>query len=107
MNFIALEISLDLIRALREPLKRIAQHDANLAEQMRDALRSVPGNLAEGRRRVGKDRPHHFRIAAGSADEALTGARTAEAFGYIDAESIAPALTVGDRLLGMLWSLTR
>ena len=46
-------------------------HDGDLARQIRRAALSVPANLAKGRRRTGRDRGYHWRIAAGSAEEVL------------------------------------
>ena len=48
---------------------RVAAEDAKLAQQMTDALNSIPSNIGEGNRRLGKDRIDHFTVAAGSAGE--------------------------------------
>lgn len=69
--------------------------------------RASPLNLAEGRRRHGKDRIHLWRVAAGSADEVVAGLRVAEAFGYVKPATGAEALALCDRVLAMLWRLTR
>jgi four helix bundle protein len=66
----------------------------------------VPLNLAEGRRRVGKDRLHHFRIAAGSAAEVRVALLVARAWGDLEARDVEEALLLLDRLLAMLWRLT-
>jgi len=106
MQFHALEVALLCIRQLREPLRRLQARDPRLARQIRDAANSVTLNLGEGRRRRGADRTHHYRIAAGSADEVLVGLRAAEAWGHVDSRSVAPALESLDRLLAMLFRLT-
>ena len=54
----------------------------------------------------GRDRLHHFRIAAGSADELQQAIRLAEAWGYAPQERIAPSLELIDRVLAMLHRLT-
>jgi hypothetical protein len=69
MRFETLELSIDLIRKLRQPMARLRTRDAELSGQIRAAASSVALNLAEGRKRTGKDRLHHWRVAAGSADE--------------------------------------
>jgi four helix bundle protein len=105
-KFIALELSLDAIRALRAGLPRIKKEDSELARQLRSALASVSLNLGEGRRRRGTDRKYHYTVAAGSADEALTCLRVAEAFGYLKLEEVQDVLAILDRVLAILWRLT-
>ena len=105
-RFRALEISLETIRGLREPVAVIRRRSERLAVQVEMAATSVALNLAEGSRRAGKDRLHHFRIAAGSAAEVRCGLRVAEAWGYLDEESIAGSLERLDALLAILWSLS-
>ena len=68
-RFEVYEMALQMIRSLRPAVERIRQHDRDLAAQLKRAGSSVPGNIAEGARRVGQDRLHHYRIAAGSAGE--------------------------------------
>ncbi len=82
-NFQALELSIQAVRSLRQPLARIRSRDPDLHRQMRKALASVPLNLSEGRRRVGKDRLHHWRIALGSLDEARTSLRVPKSPSYV------------------------
>lgn len=106
MNFEAFDISLQLIAALRTPIERLQQHDAALASQLRRSASSVPLNLSEGRRRIGKDRLHYWRIAAGSADETRAALAVAQAWGYLDSQSTAQALALLDRVLAMLWRMT-
>jgi four helix bundle protein len=71
-------------RAFRPIIEAVMPRDKDLASQMRRAVTSAPLNTAEGNRRIGGDRVHAFRVAAGEAEEALTGARAAFALGYID-----------------------
>ena len=105
-RFETLEVSLDLVRAIRPWMEAIRRRDAELARQIRDAASSACLNLGEGRRRAGKDRTYHYRIAAGSADEATVGLRLAEAWGHVSEASILAPLKINDRLQAMLWSLT-
>jgi len=106
MPFDAFEIALALIRSLRRPLAKIAQHDKSLADQIREAVASAALNLCEGQCRTGRDQAHLWRIAHGSAQETLGGARVAEAFGYVGPEDLAESLALADRLLAMCWRLT-
>ena len=106
MTFEALEISLRLIRSLRRPLVLIRKHDPKEHDDIRRAAGSVAHNLSEGRRRRGKDRIHHWRIAAGSAEEVGTGLRVAESWGFLTPEDIEESMSLVDRLLAMCWRMT-
>jgi four helix bundle protein len=106
MAFLAMEVAIEMVRQLREPLEAISQHDGDLASQLRRAAASVPLNLAEAGRRVGRDRFHQFRVASGSAAEVTACLQVAEAFGYVEIGSVAGALRSADRVCAMTWSLT-
>ncbi len=106
MNFDALEISLQLIQALRAPAQKLQQIDRDETNQLRRAASSVAHNVSEGRRRAGKDRVHLWRVAAGSADEVRTSVRVALAWGWLEQDEVASALVLVDRVLAMLWKLT-
>jgi len=105
-GFDVLDVSLEWIAALRSTVQRLQRCDADLARQLRKAASSVPLNIGEGRRRQGKDCIHHWRIAAGSADEAQRCLLVAQAWGYVKAEDLARPLELADRILAMLWRLT-
>jgi four helix bundle protein len=105
-RFQALDLSLQVIRNLGQPLRKTRAQDRRLAEQLQAAASSVALNLGEGRRRTGKDRLHHWRVAAGSAEETLTCLRVAEAWGYLGPSDMEKALRLLDRVLAILWRLT-
>ena len=104
--FQTLEVSLDLVRSLRRPVERLRGRDRGLSDQIRRAASSVSLNLAEGRRRSGADRLHHWRIAAGSAEEVRIALRVALAWGDLQSAEVSEALQFLDRLLAMAWRLT-
>ena len=104
-RFDAFEVAIETIGALAPLVAVIRQHDAELVRQVVRAANSVAANVAEGNRRVGKDRLHFFRIAAGSADEVVAHLRVARAWGWID--QAEQALGLLDRELAMLYRLTR
>jgi four helix bundle protein len=104
--FQALEVSLELVRSLRRPVERLRVRDRDLSDQIRRAASGISLNLAEGRRRAGGDRAHHWRIAAGSAEEVRTALRVAVAWGDLSAAEVSEAFLLLDRLLAMLWRLT-
>ena len=105
--FDAFEVSLELVRALRTPCAVIRRADPKLYTQIRAAATSIPLNLAEGRRRSGKDRKHLWRVAAGSAAEVRAALLTAEAWGDLQPRHAGQSLALIDRVLAMTWAMTR
>ena len=105
-RFHALSVALELIGAVRPILSKVEKRDSGLAKQLRSALTSIPLNLSEGNRRLGKDRTHLWSIAAGSADEARTCLLIALAWEYVEQATLEEPLELLDRVLAMLWRLT-
>ena len=99
-------MAIEIIGALKALVPMIRAHDAEAARQIVRAASSIAANVAEGNRRVGRDKAHMFRIAAGSADEVRAHLRVARAWGWIDREA-EQALGLLDRELAMLYRLTR
>ena len=56
--------------------------------------------------RVGKDRLHLFRVAAGSADEVRTSLLVAQAWGSFEPAAAEEALGLVDRVLAMTYRLS-
>lgn len=106
MAFKVLEAAEAMVRELRPVVPVVARVDGSLADQLRRAATSVPLNIAEGNGRQGKDRRHHFCVAAGSAREVRAALGVAEAWGYLPAQATAGALAEADKVLAMLWRLT-
>ena len=76
------EVALRLARAVGVEGGRIAQHDRDLARQMRRAMASVVLNIAEGSGCCGGTRRQRYLDALGSARETLAALELAEAIGY-------------------------
>lgn len=106
MNFQALEVALELVKALVPLIAKVARHSKAEAAQLDDAGNSIVRNLSEGRRRLGKDRTYHWSVAAGSADEVYGSLRLSIAKGWLDTAESAYALNLDDRILAMTWRLT-
>ena len=103
--FIAYNVSLDLIRSLRSVVAPIKARSRELSDQIERAATSVVLNLAEGSRRIGGDKRRFYAIANGSAIEVKAALDVADAWGWtVDA---AASRKILDRLLGLLWALTR
>ena len=106
MAFHALDVTLLFLSALADIDAQLMRRDPDLARQLRRAGSSIALNLAEGRKRVGRDRLHCFRIAAGSADEVTAALDVALAWAAISGTQRA-ALDAGlDRVRAMCWRLT-
>ena len=84
MRFQVLEFAIELASIVRQPAEAIRRRDPELYRQLRGATSSIGLNIAEGASRCGRDRLHHFRIAAGSAREACTALRLAAAWGDLE-----------------------
>ena len=107
MPFYAYDLSVELVSLLKPLVAKLATHDADLARQVRTAATSAPLNLAEGRRRVGRDRPHLWRIAAGSIAEVRAALDVATRWGYLEGAETDRAVALCDRLGAITWGLTR
>ena len=101
---VAYEVSLQLVRSLREVVPVVERSDRELADQMRRAASSIVLNIAEGQRSAKGNKHKHYSIAHGSANEVRAALKLAVAWGWI-AEADEPRLVL-DRLLGLLWGLT-
>ena len=106
MAFKVLDMAIALAGQLRGPLEAVRRRDRSLEDQVRRAASSVALNIAEGAGRVGKDRPHHYRVAAGSNLEVAAALRVAVAWGDLEAAEVQPALELGRRVGAMLWRMT-
>lgn len=101
--FIAYEAALAVIKSLRILIPEIERNDRDLADQIKRAASSVALSLAEGQRSTKGNKPKHYAIAHGSANEVRAAMDTALAWGWItDAHDQLAAL---DRLLALLWRL--
>jgi four helix bundle protein len=104
MGLDAYDVTLDLIRQLRELERLIAKHDRDLADQLHRAASSVLLNLGEGECSLKGNKLKHYAIAHGSANEVRAALDLASAWGWVDAPPATRAIL--DRLLRMLWGLT-
>jgi four helix bundle protein len=99
--------AMELIDVLRPLLPHIKRHDRSLADQVTRAASSVVLNIAESNYSDPGNRRARLFTAAGSANEARAALRVAVAWGYCDAKSASPAAALADRIIAMLWKLTR
>jgi four helix bundle protein len=104
--FECLEVAHEALGEIGGLLRRIAQHDRDMARQIKRAGTSIVSNIDEGRGNAGGRRVEHYRYAAGSANEVTSQLRVAADWGYVEPAQIAPALALLDRVRAMLWRLT-
>jgi four helix bundle protein len=104
-QFDALEVAYQIVAAVQPLIAAIRAHDPTLAQQLSSSSDSIAGNLAEGRRRLGRDRRYHYSVASGSNGESVCWLRLAVAKGLVDAAAAAPVLALLDREAAMTWRL--
>ena len=104
MPFLALDLSLDLIRGLRPTIELLRRKSPRLRRQLEDSLASIVQNVCEGSGRFGGDRPHLYRCGLASLREVNGILLASVAFGWL---SEAPLAADRDRLGGILYGLQR
>ena len=103
--FIALQVSISLISALRPIVRAIRVRDRSLADQLQRAATSISLNLAEGAERIGGDQQQLYRVAAGSCAEVRAALAVAIAWGYLEGIVAKSASDLIDRQAARLYRL--
>ena len=106
-GFHVLDVAVAFIELMPPVIEAVHGLDRSLADQVKRGSESIVLNVAEGRRRTGKDRLHCFRIASGSAEEVRAALRVARVWRYVSPEVLDKPLGLLDRVLAMLWRLER
>jgi len=100
-------LSIELIEALRPLVGRIKARDRSLSDQLARAASSVALNIGEAQQSDPGNRRARLFSAAGSASESRTAIRVAVAWGYVGESEGAIALALVDRIVAILWKMTR
>ncbi|MBO6933456.1 MAG: four helix bundle protein [Deltaproteobacteria bacterium] len=103
-------LALDAVSAVHEDVSpMLARHDAELANQLHRAIRSVALNVSEGLGLLGGKRQRsHFQIALGSARESKTCIELGLATRALKRSArVEQALDRLDHVCAILWKLTR
>ncbi len=107
MALIVADLSIELIEKLRPLVPRIKARDKSLADQIQRAANSVVLNIGEAEYSDPGNRRARFHTAAGSAGETRAAVRLAVAWGVIARADGEGAVALLERILPMLWKLTR
>lgn len=107
MVLIVADLSVELIDRLRPLVPRIKARDKSLADQIQRAASSVTLNIGEAAYSDPGSRRARFHTAAGSAGETLAAVRVAVAWGIVARADGGAAAALLDRVLPMLWKLSR
>ena len=87
--------------------RKVAEHDPDLARQMKRAVASVALNMQEGLYSKGGNRIARFHDAMGSAKETMACLDVSVAAEYLPPESILEDLERIDHVVATLWKLGR
>lgn len=101
------DVALEAIAALRPLMPLIRRSDRSLADQLTRAASSVVLNIAEGACSDPGNRRARYFSAAGSANEARAALRVAVTWGHVTAARASDAEKLLDRVVAMLWRMTR
>lgn len=107
MALLVHQIALSTIHLLRPLLPLIQRRDKALAVQLTKAASSVVLNIAEAEYSDPGTRRSRFYSAAGSANESRAALRVAVAWGYVTERQAATPAEQLDRVIAMLWKLSR
>ena len=101
------QVALETITALRPLVPLIRRHDRSLAVQLTRAASSIVLNVGEAEYSDPGNRRARLHSAAGSANETRSALLVAAAWGYVSEPRARPAAELLDRVVAMLWRLTR
>ena len=99
-------ISIELVASVVKLSRRVQEHDADLARQMRRAVVSVPLNMQEGLYSRGGNRAARFHDAMGSAKETMACLDVSVAAEYLPIESVPADLERIDHIVATLWKMS-
>jgi four helix bundle protein len=105
--FRALSLSYDLVSALSSVIPAVAEHNRDLADQLRRAAASVALNLAESTGNKRGNRRLRIESAFGSAQETKAALHIARCWYRIDDEAARRSFELADAIARMCWGLTR
>ena len=107
MAFQVEEYSYELVELLRPLVERVRRRDRSLADQVTRAASSIALNIAEANCSDPGNKRARLFTAAGSANETRAALRVAVGWAYFTADDAGKALKLLDRIVAILWTLTK
>ena len=105
-NFQALSVATQATQACVELADSVNRPFGDVVSQLTRAALSVSLNLTEGAGRQGKDRLRFYRMAYGSAREAMKVVELLKNLGRVPDDKAQTCLELLDRVGAMCWRLT-
>ena len=106
-NLIVGNVALEMVEALQPLVSRIKRQDRSLADQLVRAASSVVLNVAEADYSDPGNKRSRLFTAAGSANEVRAAVRLAVVWRYCTSADMVAVQQLLDRVIAMLWKLTR
>ena len=100
-------VALETIATLRPLVPPIRRHDRSLAVQLVRAASSAVLNWGEGEYSDPGTKRARYCNAAGSANETRAALAVAVAWGYLPPAQAQPATSRLERVIALLWKLSR
>ena len=101
-----LDSLVEMVRVVHGLAGKVAQHDRDLAQQLKRASTSVALNGSEGLHAKAGKRRSRLEDAINSARETMMALRVAGACGYLPEVQAAAAVKEVDSVIAVLWTLT-
>ena len=95
----------EVVRVVHQLAAKVAQHDRDMAQQMKRACTSAALNASEGVHAKAGKRRSRLEDAVNSARETLMALRLAGACGYLSKTEAAVAGQAVDEVIAVLWTL--
>ena len=100
-----LDMLVEMVRVVHRLAGKVAQHDRDLASQMKRASTSSALNGSEGLHAKSGKRRSRLEDAVNSARETVMALRLAGACGYLQPDEVVAAVREVDSVIAVLWTL--
>jgi four helix bundle protein len=98
---------IEMVKSVAGLSRKVAEHDPDLARQMKRSSSSVPLNAVEGWHAYGGNRTVRFNSAMREARETITALEISVACGYLRQAEIEHDLDRLDHFAAAMWKLSK